>query len=793
MSAPFSTDRQEQPVALERTGLPDGELNAPFDELARLAATVCGAPIGRVALVEGDRLRLRSHHGPLIQSLSLQSPFCAHAIRGEGLFLVPNAQADERFADDPLVTSEPGIRFYAGVRIENAAGRVQGTLSVFDFVPRELTDAQRDALRVVGSQVAARLELERSQAELRRTMVERDFAERALQDEESILISFYEAAPMAMGVVELQGDDIRILSANATAARFMGRPHDQLQGALAPDVGFSRERVELWTAMYRESARSGHAVRFEYESQLAHAPRWFSATVSPIEGRPDDPPRFCYIVEDITERRVAEQALRDSRAIYSSLVESLPHMVFRKDLEGRFTFANARFAAELGRPFEAIVGRTDFDFFPADSAAQYRQDDRRVIDTGTILETVEELPPRGARRERAFVHVSRVPIRNETGQIIGVQGTLEDITTQRLAQEALRESEARFRAFMKHTPAIAFIKDERGRYVFLNELFARVFNVTSESMSGKTDFDFLPLESAWIIYESDMAVLSTDQPAQFLETVPTPDGRRHDWLVMKFPFRDANGRRMIGGVAVDITERKELELQLADQLEIANELNAELESKRLELALANTRLAEQLTTDELTGLHNRRYVGETLREFLSFAKRQGLPLSLMMLDVDEFKQYNDAHGHPAGDAVLRAIAGILKRNVRAHDVVARYGGEEFMILQPGTDAEAGRTMAERLRLAIRSHEWPLRTVTASFGIATMVPSSPTFLDDLIKSADRALYHSKRMGRNRVTHVNDMPVSLDFARDDGEPRDDARNQPPAEGPPPYPRITHTVAD
>jgi two-component system, cell cycle response regulator len=170
------------------------------------------------------------------------------------------------------------------------------------------------------------------------------------------------------------------------------------------------------------------------------------------------------------------------------------------------------------------------------------------------------------------------------------------------------------------------------------------------------------------------------------------------------------------------------------------------------------RLAELATHDGLTGLKNRRSFSEELQSSVSFASRHPSPLSLTMLDVDQFKSYNDTFGHPAGDAVLCAVAEMLRAAVRDHDMVFRYGGEEFAVLSPGTDGGGGRTLAERLRVVIEAHRWPLRSVTASLGVAMLSPATPD-ASALLEWADRALYHSKRQGRNRVTHHDDLePVT-----------------------------------
>lgn len=123
-------------------------------------------------------------------------------------------------------------------------------------------------------------------------------------------------------------------------------------------------------------------------------------------------------------------------------------------------------------------------------------------------------------------------------------------------------------------------------------------------------------------------------------------------------------------------------------------------------------------------------------------------MTLMMIDVDRFKSYNDTFGHPAGDEALRIVAGILKENLRGADVAARYGGEEFAVLLPQTTVEEAVQIAERIRRQIERCSFPHRRVTASIGIASSGPDIST-PDDLIWAADRALYQAKELGRNMV--------------------------------------------
>ncbi|OJX79572.1 MAG: sensor domain-containing diguanylate cyclase [Magnetospirillum sp. 64-120] len=158
------------------------------------------------------------------------------------------------------------------------------------------------------------------------------------------------------------------------------------------------------------------------------------------------------------------------------------------------------------------------------------------------------------------------------------------------------------------------------------------------------------------------------------------------------------------------------------------------------------------TVDPLTGLSNRQSMRSHLMGERDRALRQKLPLSLALADIDHFKKINDGFGHAQGDKVLRAVAAVLKATVRPYDVVYRYGGEEFLLCLPGTNAENGALVLERIRAAIEALELTDERgtaipVTATFGIAEI--NADLSVDDAIEMADRALYDGKLSGRNRV--------------------------------------------
>jgi len=176
----------------------------------------------------------------------------------------------------------------------------------------------------------------------------------------------------------------------------------------------------------------------------------------------------------------------------------------------------------------------------------------------------------------------------------------------------------------------------------------------------------------------------------------------------------------------------------------------QLEESQRQIEAANLVLQTQSATDSLTGVKNRRAFDRALAEELARAERQDAPVSLLLLDVDHFKAYNDEFGHPAGDSALRDVAGLLVANTRPFDVVARYGGEEFAVILPHTDAAAAKLAGERLRRAVETSPWATRAMTISVGAST----SGAELDGerLVAAADRALYSVKENGRNGVRHA-----------------------------------------
>jgi diguanylate cyclase (GGDEF)-like protein len=195
-----------------------------------------------------------------------------------------------------------------------------------------------------------------------------------------------------------------------------------------------------------------------------------------------------------------------------------------------------------------------------------------------------------------------------------------------------------------------------------------------------------------------------------------------------------------------------LEEDLAKRTREIHRLNAEMAITNEKLAMANDKLKRMATTDELTGLLNRREAMQRLHSLWASEDRYGPQFSCIMVDVDHFKIFNDTYGHAAGDMVLREAAMVLRESVRTTDIICRVGGEEFLVLCPSVGAPGAAVCAEHLRTAIETHTFSLGekqlNVTISLGVAERTPHM-TGTDDLLKAADAALYAAKDAGRNQV--------------------------------------------
>lgn len=443
-----------------------------------------------------------------------------------------------------------------------------------------------------------------------------------------------------------------------------------------------------------------------------------------------------------------EAILRRENAWQNAILDSADFTIISTDLQGLILTCNAGALNKLGYLAEEVIGKvTPVIIHDRDEVVRRAQ--ALSEELGHDIEPGFEAFVAKARLgtpdendwtyickdgSRFLVRLSVTALRDESGEITGFLGIGKDVTQQREAERALIESEARFHAFMDNTPVVAYIKDQDGRFVYVNKPLLERFEKRLEDIIGTSEVDHWPPEIIDPVREHDKLILQNDEPVTLEEKVPTPDGLVTTWLSFKFPLRDTQGQKFLAGMSIDISDRKYYEYQLEDY------------QRRLEMAI--TELERISSTDALTQLHNKGAFTLRLVEEIERAKRYKLPLSVMLMDIDNFKLFNDSFGHPAGDEVIRQVAQLMQSHARPSDYVARIGGEEYAIILSSTPAQGAFIVAERLRRGIESAIWTKRRITVSIGVAELGDARVDSAS-LMQAADQALYRAKDHGRNQV--------------------------------------------
>ncbi len=328
---------------------------------------------------------------------------------------------------------------------------------------------------------------------------------------------------------------------------------------------------------------------------------------------------------------------------------------------------------------------------------------------------------------------------------------IHDITNRKQAEEALIESEEQYRSILNASPDDITITNMEGSIIMVSPAAKRMFgfDLNYEGFVGMHLLDFILPEDKDIA-QSNMILMNAGSYEGTNEYRGVRnDGSIFDVEVNRGFISNANGEHIkMVFIIRDITERKTAEQKIT-------ELVKQLEIER------NT-AQENSITDSLTGLSNRRYFDDALRREFSRLKRVGTTLSLIILDVDYFKKFNDSYGHLAGDYCLQQIATTIKTIVEGvPNIVARYGGEEFVVLMPQPEEHEAEELAEKIRKAIEVLNIPHAAsqitdyVTVSLGVVTVHNDELSSQDQVVKLADEALYAAKKSGRNR-TIVKEVP-------------------------------------
>lgn len=650
MKAPLPEKETERLEALHKCKILDTAPEEAFENITRLAAYICSTPIALVSLVDAERQWFKSKVGIDATQVPRDVGFCAHAILQTDVLIVPDTLADRRFATNPLVTSAPYIRFYAGVPLIAASGHALGTVCVIDYVPRELDAQQIEALRTLGDQVVREIDLRRNLSDLQRTAVERKQAQKGRSRFFTKIAAGFGLASVLLagiGLVSYQSMTSLIESSNQAAStqKVLGELEDvvsQMKDAETGQRGYLLTGKERYLESYRTAIKAVEQDIKELRKLTADNPnqqrrlntlerlsaeklaelkqtidlrrnKGFEAAlqvvltdkgknlmdeIRSVSRESENEQKellkqrsaaaslrtrntiftfssgiflnffilavvYHFIRREIGERKRTEVALEKERDFTCAVIDTSGALVVVLDSQGRIVRFNRACEQTTGYSFAEVRGKHFWDLF---LIAEEMEQVRSVFENlqGGQFENCHENYWVTRSGDRRLITWSNTLLCDMVDAVEYVISTGIDITERKQMEQVLRESEEIFQTFMNNSPAVAFMKDEQGRFVYVNEPFERYFNIKLANLLGKTDFDVWPSEIALQFRENDTRVLTGDKTVEIVETVPAPDGYLRHWLSFKFPCKDISGRRLLGGVAVDITERQQAESELLE-------------------------------------------------------------------------------------------------------------------------------------------------------------------------------------------------------------------------------------
>ncbi len=437
--APPPTNEAERLERLRALAVLDTAPEPLFDTLSRLAAAICGTPIALLSLVDASRQWFKANVGlPGVSETPRELAFCAHAILDGEVLEVGDACADPRFAGNPLVTGEPGIRFYAGAPIELPGGVRLGTLCVIDRQPRRLDPAQREQLRELAAAAAQALEL-REQA-LASALAARSRHEAELTGHVQSLNSVLDQLPAAVSV---WSRELRNVYANAELARWMGTTPQALAGcSLDVVVGAQRHAVR---ELRRDAVLRGEIQQFEIllAPPQGGPPRSMRITLLPWRAADGTIDGFVALGLDVTAEREAATLAR----LMGAIVDGSNDAIFGQNMAGQVTSWNAAAESMLGWRRDEIIGQPAWKLFSKGALALAAMDGEQ----GTLSSFETQCRHKDGRE--VVVAASLSPIRDERGRVLGISAILRDIGPLRDALSALREREA----FLDRTGRLARI------------------------------------------------------------------------------------------------------------------------------------------------------------------------------------------------------------------------------------------------------------------------------------------------------------------------------------------------
>ncbi len=541
--------------------------------------------------------------------------------------------------------------------------------------------------------------------------------------------------------------DGRILECNDAMASILGfSSREELMAQSAKDLYQDPSYRDQYIAILRrERMMTSNEISLLRKDGR---PCWLIESVHLLDG---DPEILEGTVIDITDRKLAENALRESEERYRLLVERMREGLAQSGNDGVLNFVNDRFCEMVGYERDELIGLQGelLLAYPEDvtlmrEKARLRQ--RHVADQ-------YEVRVRRKGGTVIWLEIGGAPVVDAAGNVVGSIGVHNEVTERHMAEEALRESEARYRLMAENSTDMISRTSNRGILLYASDASRRLLGYEPSELVGRLFYDF--------VFDADReevrhlaSLIHESGPTTFAYRVGKKDGSLVWFETTSRSVLDTvTGKiREIVGVSRDVTERRRVE----EQIEY------------------------QAYHDALTGLPNRRLFRDRLTVALAHARRMKHPLAVMFLDLDRFKVVNDTLGHSIGDELLKAIGMRLQASMREEDSIARMGGDEFTILL--ADLKTTDDAAKIAQKVLDTVAQPQQIdgtelfITTSIGIA-LFPNDGDTAEALLANADHAMYRAKDAGRSsyqmftpamnsraleRLSLENDLRHALDRA-------------------------------
>ncbi|MEL6458916.1 MAG: PAS domain S-box protein [Cyanobacteria bacterium J06621_15] len=659
-----------------------------FDDLVLLAKQVAGTPIALINLVDAKRQWFKAQVGLNVSEMPRNVGFGSLCVSLGKTLVIPDTLAHERFANNPVVISEPNVRFYVGIPLVSPEGQVVGTLCAIDTVPRSISPEQIQSLEAISRLVIKQLEIRIGLNQLSDIKTEYEQAKEALDESESIIKSFFDSAPMMMGIVEVRDNDILHISGNTAAANFLGLTTEEMRNRFVSDMKIPPKLISEWIDYYHQTEITQSFITFEYPFDTQDGSKWLKAKVSPI-GNCSENQRFAYLVDDITQRKQAEEKLRWKQTLLR-LMTSVSPLAFYvvENSTGNILYANERFydiwgLGHVKKQVEsgAFKHKDIVDEFrkltsqvpPFIKACQPNLFDKCICEDEILL-------PDG-RNIRRF---SR-EIQNQENQYFARLYMFENITNRKHIEHQLREQAA----LLDIATDAIIMRDLSHKILLWNKSAEIIYGWTEEEVIGKNAKELLKPEIYSGQHQDIYSQVLQDGSWQGELRKVSKSGQEiiieSRWTLVKDEHHQP---KSILTVDTDITQKKELEKQFlrAQRMEsigtlasgIAHDLNNVLSPILMSVQLLKSKSHNEQEISMLGIVENNAKRGANLvKQVLSFARgiegdRTVIPVQELVGEMKQIVEQTFPKSVSFHESIQQGLWQIWGDSTQLHQVLLNF-------------------------------------------------------------------------------------------------------------------------